>query len=94
MSVNIDEATLKAVAETTGGKYFRATDTDSLARIYEEIDRLEKTKVQADHYVDYRELAVQSFRIGSFTVPPLLLIAFVLLAARVVLQHTWLREFA
>ena len=94
MSVNIDEETLKAVAETTGGKYFRATDTDSLARIYEEIDRLEKTKVQADHYVDYRELAVQSFRIGSFTVPPLLLIAFVLLAARVVLQHTWLREFA
>ena len=94
MAVNIDEETLKAVAETTGGKYFRATNTDSLARIYEEIDRLEKTKVQADHYVDYRELAVQSFHVGSFTVPPLLLIAFVLLAARVVLQHTWLREFA
>ena len=93
MPVSIDEETLKAVAETTGGKYFRATDTDSLTRIYEEIDRLEKTKVQADHFVDYRELAVQSFRAGSFTVPPLLLIAFGLLAARVVLQHTWLREF-
>jgi Ca-activated chloride channel family protein len=94
MSVNIDEETLKAVAETTDGKYFRATDTDSLTKIYEEIDRLEKTKVQADHFVDYRELAVQSFRVGGFTIPPLLLIAFVLLGARVVLQHTWLREFA
>ncbi|MCH2114619.1 MAG: VWA domain-containing protein [Pirellulales bacterium] len=94
MSVNIDEETLKGVAKTTGGKYFRATDTDSLAKIYQEIDRLEKTKVQATHFVDYRELAIQSFHIGSFTAPPLLLIAFMLLAARVVLQHTWLREFA
>lgn len=97
MNVNIDEDTLKKVAETTGGKYFRATDTDSLTNIYEEIDQLEKTKVEADHYVDYRELAVQPYRFASFgwfTVPPLLLIAFVLLIARVILQHTWLREFA
>ncbi|TWT63393.1 vWA domain-containing protein [Rubinisphaera italica] len=91
MPVNIDEETLTKVAEVTGGKYFRATDTDSLANIYTEIDQLEKTKVEAKHFVDYRELAVQSYA-GPISVPPLLLIAFVLLAARLVLQQTWLRE--
>ncbi len=91
MQVNIDEATLTKVAEITGGKYFRATDTDSLANIYAEIDQLEKTKVEAKHFVDYRELAVQKYA-GVVTLPPLLLIAFVLLATRLVLQQTWLRE--
>ena len=91
MQVNIDEATLTKVADVTGGKYYRATDTDSLAKIYAEIDQLEKTKVEAKHYVDYRELAVQSYA-GIVTLPPLLLIAFVLLATRWLLQQTWLRE--
>ncbi|QDV85857.1 vWA domain-containing protein [Planctomycetes bacterium TBK1r] len=91
MQVNIDEATLTKVAEVTGGKYFRATDTDSLAKIYAEIDQLEKTKVEAKHFVDYRELAVQSYA-GVVTLPPLLLIAFLLLAARLALEQTWLRE--
>lgn len=92
MAVNIDEATLKNVAETTGGKYFRATDTDSLKNIYAEIDELEKSKVEARHFVDYRELAVQSFRKAGLGWPPLLMMAFVLLAARLLLQETWLRE--
>jgi Ca-activated chloride channel family protein len=92
MPVNIDEATLKKVAETTGGKYFRATDTDSLVKIYEEIDALEKTKVEARHFVDYRELAVQPFQLGSLGLPPFLMIAFTLLASRLFLQQTWLRE--
>lgn len=94
MAVNIDEATLEKVASITGGKYFRATDTDSLKAIYGEIDKLEKTSVEAQHFVDYRELAVQSTTAGWYSIPPLLLIAFVLLAARLVLQQTWLRELA
>mgnify|MGYP001824502649 CR=1 FL=1 len=94
MQVNIDEATLEKVASITGGKYFRATDTDSLASIYAEIDQLEKTNVEAQHFVDYRELAVQPYTAGWITVPPLLLIAFLLLAARLFLQQTWLRELA
>lgn len=94
MPVNIDEKTLAQVAQTTGGKYFRATDTDSLYKIYKEIDAMEKTKVQAKHFVDYRELAVQPYKAGGITVPPILLIAFVLLAARWVLQETWLKELA
>ncbi len=92
MPVNIDEATLEKVASTTGGKYFRATDTDSLEKIYAEIDELEKTQVEAQHFVDYRELAVQPHRAAGFSLPPLLMIAFVLLAARWLLQQTWLRE--
>jgi Ca-activated chloride channel family protein len=92
MPVNIDEATLERVAETTGGKYFRATDTDSLVKIYEEIDRLEKTKVEARHFVDYRELAVEPYQRGPMSLPPLLMIAFALLASRFILQQTWLRE--
>lgn len=90
--VSIDEETLTKVASITGGKYFRATDTDSLETIYREIDQLEKTKVEARHFVDYRELAIQSTTVAGFTVPPLLLIAFVLLALRLLLQQTWLRE--
>ena len=92
MPVSIDEATLQAVAETTGGKYFRATDTDSLTKIYEEIDQMEKTKVEAQHYVEYRELAVQPHHVAGLGMPPMLLIAFAMLAGRVALEHTWLRE--
>ncbi len=92
MPVNIDEETLRQVADVTGGQYFRATDTDSLQAIYSEIDQLEKTRVQTDQFVDYRELAVQPYRAGWVAWPPLLLIAFGLLLGRFVLQQTWLRE--
>ena len=91
--VNIDEETLTKVAETTGGKYFRATDTDSLENIYAEINELEKTKVESQNFVNYRELAVQSFQ-GPIPVPPILLIAFCCLVSRVILENSWLREIA
>ena len=94
MAVNIDEATLQKVASVTEGKYFRATDTDSLTAIYEEIDALEKTKVETESFFDYRELAVQPWRTSRGSVPPTLLIAFTLLAVGVTLQQTWLREVA
>jgi len=41
--VDVDERTLATVAQLTGGKFYRATDTDSLRKIYDEINRLEKT---------------------------------------------------
>lgn len=69
-SGKVDEATLKTVAEMTGGKYYRASDEESLRRIYEEIDALEKTAVASERYVSYSE---------SFTrwaVPALLLLLF------------------
>ncbi|MEZ6124530.1 MAG: VWA domain-containing protein [Planctomycetaceae bacterium] len=90
--VNIDEATLKKVAELTNGRYFRATDTDSLEQIYAEIDALEKTAVESQQFTDYLELAIQSGRFGRIGVPPILLVAFVLLTVRIILQQTLLRE--
>ena len=46
VNVRIDEALLRRIAEQTGGRYFRAVDNQSLAEIYAEIDRLEKTPVE------------------------------------------------
>ncbi len=94
VEVNIDEDTLQRMAATTGGKYFRATDTESLAAIYREIDQLEKTTVEARHFVDYRELAIQPTHIGAWNFPPLVLMALGLLSASVLLSNTVFREFA
>ena len=55
--VEIDEKTLEDIAQLTEGKYFRATDEKSLAKVYEEIDELEKTKIEQKEYVRYTELA-------------------------------------
>jgi Ca-activated chloride channel family protein len=92
VEVSMDEDTLKAIAAKTGGKYFRATDTESLAAIYREIDQLEKTNVESRHFVDYRELAIESANLGSWKVPPLVLLALLLLAGRVTLSNTIFRE--
>ncbi|QDU99102.1 vWA domain-containing protein [Lignipirellula cremea] len=90
--VNIDETTLKKVAAATGGQYFRATDTASLEAIYKEIDQLEKSRVEARHYTDYRELAIEPVYAGAMTLPPVVLVAFLLLSAQLVLSHTWFRQ--
>lgn len=54
--VDVDEAALKQIADETGGKFFRATDTDSLKKIYAEIDRMEKTTHQVKKFEKYHEL--------------------------------------
>ncbi len=56
MKVDIDEETLTAVAEKTGGKYYRADKAETLRNIYAEIDELEKTEVEVKKYERYREL--------------------------------------
>ena len=45
-----DEETLRRIASTTGGEYFRATDNNSLKRIYEQIDQMEKTKLRVREF--------------------------------------------
>ena len=50
MDVNIDEETLKEIADISGGAYFQATDNASLSSIYEQIDRLEKTVIEETQY--------------------------------------------
>ncbi|MEW6507262.1 MAG: VWA domain-containing protein [Bacteroidota bacterium] len=54
--VEIDEALLKQISNITGGKYFRATNNKKLVEIYEEIDRLEKTRVEVTSYRHAKEL--------------------------------------
>ncbi len=54
--VNIDEDTLRQVAELTGAKYFRATDTDSLEKVYQEINTMETTTRKIHKFESYQEL--------------------------------------
>ena len=56
IEVDIDEKTLTAVAQKTGGEYFRADNTDTLRKIYERIDTLEKSEVETKKYVHIKEL--------------------------------------
>ena len=53
--VKLDEATLKSIAEKTGGQYFNAKDTETLKQVYAEIDKLEKTEIEGRLYTEYRE---------------------------------------
>lgn len=55
MRVDIDEPTLQEIAELTGGRYFRATDNESLTSIYEEIDQLERTEIEVENFTQYAE---------------------------------------
>ena len=80
--VEIDEALLQAIADDTGGLYFRATDSKKLKDIYEEINKLEKSEIEEIKYYNYEE----KYR-------PLLLIALGLLFFEWVLKNTIFRSF-
>jgi len=54
--VSIDEGLLRQIAQSTGGKYFRAADENKLRAIFAEIDRMEKTRVEVRAYRRYSEL--------------------------------------
>jgi Ca-activated chloride channel family protein len=75
VKVDVDDAMLTRIAEITGGKYFRATDYESLRKVYKEIDALEKTKVEVETYVEYKE------EFAQFLAPALLCLALELLLA-------------
>jgi Ca-activated chloride channel family protein len=74
MQVEIDEATLKQIAATTKGLYYRATDRPSLEKIFEDIGRLEKTKIKVKSYTHYNE------RFFDFLWPALALVFIATLA--------------
>ncbi|QTA88564.1 vWA domain-containing protein [Desulfonema magnum] len=75
--VDIDEDTLKDIANKTKGLYFRAENMEGLQKIYETIDKLEKTEIKIDIFAEYSEL--YSF----FLIP-----AFVLLSLWIILSYT------
>ncbi|MGN0236703.1 MAG: vWA domain-containing protein [Lepagella sp.] len=81
METKIDEAALKSIASTTGGKYFRATDTHTLRNVFAEIDKLEKSKINVNNYTQTEE---------NFL--PWILIAVAALAISLLLRYTLLRR--
>jgi len=60
----IDEATLKEMADMTGGRYFRARDFDGLKQVYQEIDQLEKTEINIDQYRYFEERFMPFLSVG------------------------------
>ena len=57
VKVEIDEALLAEIAESTGGRYFRATDNTKLSEIYSEINKMEKARTTVDSFPVYKELS-------------------------------------
>ena len=66
MAVEIDEMTLTKIAKITNGKYFRATDEKSLKSIYEEIEKLEKRKMENQHFKSEPPSMPQAFLNWAF----------------------------
>jgi Ca-activated chloride channel family protein len=56
-NINVDEESLRQIAEVTGGTYSRAEDLESLAEVYARIDELEKTRVEGDEFTRFDEWA-------------------------------------
>lgn len=80
--VNIDEKLLTKIADETGGKYFRAKDNEGLKNIYNEIDKLEKTRVEVTALKRYNEKFF-----------PIALAALFFLLLEILLRHTLFRTF-
>lgn len=81
VKVEIDEKLLSQVAETTGGRYFRATDNTKLAEIYSEINKMEKARTTIDSFPVYKEL------FGTYA-----LVALIALLAAFILQVAVFRK--
>lgn len=80
-AVDVDDETLTKVAEMTGGKYYRATDNQSLRKIYAEIGTLEKTRIEVKNYYQYDEIY------HWFLLPGLLLLVFEFLLSKTRCRH-------
>jgi Ca-activated chloride channel family protein len=81
VEVKINEPLLREIADKTGGKYFRATDNESLENVYAEIDQLEKSKIDVTEYRKKKEEYL-----------PWVLIGFLLVFLDVILRSTYLRS--
>lgn len=78
-NVEIDETTLKRIADITGGLFFRARDPATLSEIYEKINQLEKSEVKVKEYKSYHELY------PLFLMPALVLLIFIVVLKQTVL---------
>jgi len=82
VKVNIDEEMMTKIANMTGGEYFRATDTEKLQEIYQQIDDLEKTEIEEMIFTDYEDLY------PKFLLPGIGLLIFALLSDKVLFRTT------
>lgn len=82
MPVQIDEQLLQKISKETGGKYFRATNNNTLSDIYKEIDKLERSKVEINSFKKYSE----HFHVFAF-------LGLLFLFMEIMLRYTWLRSF-
>jgi len=90
--VSIDERTLQKIADVTGGRFYRARNTEALSDIYAEIDALEKTEVAEEHYYHYTDLSVTPTVLGGFELPPLLIFPLLVLLGEILLAATRYRS--
>ncbi|HMN97133.1 MAG TPA: VWA domain-containing protein [Phycisphaerales bacterium] len=90
--VGFDERGLMQIAEITGGRYFRATDSESLRAVYAEIDAMEKTRSESRRALLFTDFAVEPFSWRGWPIPPLLLPVAALLALELLLTSTRLRR--
>jgi Ca-activated chloride channel family protein len=81
MPVEIDENILKEISGVTGGMYFRATNNDKLVQVYNEIDKLEKSKI------DVRQFSRKD---EKYLLPAV--IAFILIVLETIIRHTILKN--
>jgi Ca-activated chloride channel family protein len=81
VKVEIDEELLREISSITGGRYFRAENAEALVKIYEEIDQMEKSKVEVNDYISYEELYL------GWLIWGLVLLIVELLVSRIVLNR-------
>jgi Ca-activated chloride channel homolog len=81
MKSDLDEQLLADIAQSTGGKFFRAQNTEKLKEIYDTIDKLEKTQIKTKLYTSYADRFY-----------PWLIWGIAVLIAEYILSHTWLRR--
>ena len=81
VKMDMDESLLRKIAQKTGGRYFRVTDTTSLRRVYKEIDRMERFDIEDKAYDEYNELFWR-----------FLLAGLIILLLEVILSNTMLKR--
>ena len=80
VKLDLDEDTLKKIAETGGGRYFRASDGKKLQEIYDIIDKLEKTEIKVKQFFNFEELY------KYFLLPALFILILELLAKSLIIR--------
>ena len=80
VEVKIDESLLQEIANSTGGKYYRSTQNASLSKIFEEIDQMEKTKIDVAYYKEYTDVGQK-----------VVLLSLIILVLELLLRKTYFR---